>query len=87
MEKYFLEITRWLPTPPYARCGAGEKVEIASKPYLLLSSGDYLTPSREDISITKRIKEAGKIVGINLLDHLIIYEDKFMSMNEHGYID
>lgn len=50
-------------------------------------SGDYLTPSREDISITKRIKEAGKIVGINLLDHLIIYEDKFMSMNENGYID
>lgn len=49
-------------------------------------SGDYRTPSKEDISITKRIKEAGEVIGIQLLDHLIVYEDKFMSMKEHNYL-
>lgn len=48
-------------------------------------SGSYLVPSEEDISITKRIKEAGEVVGIKLMDHLIIYEDKFMSMKENNY--
>lgn len=49
-------------------------------------SGNYKTPSKEDISITKRVKEAGDIVGIKLLDHLIVYEDKFMSMKENHYV-
>ena len=30
------------------------------------------TPSREDIDITRRIKEAGEILGVKLLDHIII---------------
>jgi len=34
-------------------------------------SGD-VTPSKEDISITKRLKEAGNLLGIQILDHLII---------------
>ena len=31
-----------------------------------------ITPSREDIEVTKRLIEAGKILGINVLDHIII---------------
>lgn len=38
-------------------------------------SGDS-TPSKEDINITHRIKECGKILGIELLDHLIIGDEK-----------
>jgi DNA repair protein RadC len=34
-------------------------------------SGDP-TPSREDIAVTNRIKEAGKILGIDLLDHIVV---------------
>ena len=34
-------------------------------------SGDP-TPSREDIAVTNRIREAGKIVGIDLLDHIVV---------------
>ena len=34
-------------------------------------SGD-LTPSREDIEITRRLKEAGDILGIKVLDHIIV---------------
>lgn len=44
------------------------------------------TPSREDIEVTKRLSEAGKIVGIDLLDHLVVCADKFISLKEKGYI-
>ena len=40
-------------------------------------SGDP-TPSKEDINITLRLKECSKIIGIDLLDHLIIGKDKFV---------
>jgi len=39
-------------------------------------------PSKEDKEVTKQIKEAGKILGINLLDHVIIGKDNFKSFNE-----
>jgi DNA repair protein RadC len=48
-------------------------------------SGDP-TPSREDIEVTKRLSESGKIIGIDLLDHLIIGENKFVSLKEKGYL-
>lgn len=44
-------------------------------------SGDC-EPSREDILITQRIVEAGKIVGIDVLDHIIIGDGRFMSLKE-----
>lgn len=45
-------------------------------------SGDP-TPSKEDISITKRIKEAGDIIGIKLIDHVIVGdENKFVSLKD-----
>lgn len=48
-------------------------------------SGDP-TPSREDIDVTKRLAECGKIIGIELLDHVIIGEQKYVSLKEKGYI-
>jgi len=44
-------------------------------------SGDP-EPSREDIEITKRLVEAGKIIGIEVLDHVIIGEQNYLSMKE-----
>ncbi|WP_442600447.1 JAB domain-containing protein [Neobacillus sp. D3-1R] len=44
------------------------------------------TPSREDIEVTKRLKEAGQILGVELLDHLIVGETNHYSMKEHGYV-
>jgi len=43
-----------------------------------------LEPSREDISITKQIVEAGKIIGIAVHDHIIIAGNSFTSMMEWG---
>ncbi|TCS79059.1 RadC family protein [Tepidibacillus fermentans] len=48
-------------------------------------SGDP-SPSREDIEITKRLYQAGEILGIDLLDHVIIGEDKYTSLKEKGLI-
>ncbi|CAH0346348.1 DNA repair protein RadC [Bacillus sp. CECT 9360] len=48
-------------------------------------SGDP-TPSREDIEVTKRLAECGKIIGIDLLDHVIIGEQKYVSLKEKGYL-
>lgn len=47
-------------------------------------SGDT-TPSREDIEITKRLTEAGKILGVEVLDHIIIGEN-YCSLKEKGYL-
>ncbi|WP_438316061.1 JAB domain-containing protein [Sporosarcina sp. FA9] len=43
-------------------------------------------PSPEDIDVTKRLAEAGKIMGIELIDHLIIGEDRFISLKEKGFM-
>ncbi|MGC7929588.1 RadC family protein [Lysinibacillus sp. VIII_CA] len=48
-------------------------------------SGDT-SPSQEDISVTSRLKEAGRLIGIELLDHLIIGDGKYLSLKEKGYI-
>jgi DNA repair protein RadC len=46
-------------------------------------SGDP-TPSPEDIALTKSIVQAGKLLDIELLDHLVIGQNKFVSMKERG---
>jgi DNA repair protein RadC len=46
-------------------------------------SGDP-APSPEDIEITHRIVEAGKILGIEVLDHVIVTKDSFMSLKGKG---
>ncbi len=44
-------------------------------------------PSREDIDVTKRMDEAGKLLGIWLLDHIIIGADgMYISLQERGLI-
>ncbi len=41
-------------------------------------------PSREDISITKQIVEAGKIIGIPVHDHIIFTNESYTSLTERG---
>jgi len=48
-------------------------------------SGDP-SPSREDIAITQRLSEAGKILGIELLDHVVVGYQKYISLKEKGYV-
>ncbi|WP_297377814.1 DNA repair protein RadC [uncultured Helcococcus sp.] len=49
-------------------------------------SGDP-SPSHEDILITKRLQEAGKLIGIKVLDHIIIGHDRYISLREKKIIE
>jgi DNA repair protein RadC len=44
-------------------------------------SGDP-TPSPEDVAVTKRLVEAGELLNIEVIDHLVIGRQRFVSMNE-----
>ena len=46
-----------------------------------------LDPSAQDIIVTRRILDAGKILGITLKDHLIISPTDFLSMRKEGSVD
>lgn len=62
------------------KCGGASIIVCHNHP-----SGDP-TPSKEDINVTIRIKESGEIIGIKLLDHIIIGDNKFVSLKEKGII-
>ncbi|SHJ95780.1 DNA replication and repair protein RadC [Anaerobranca californiensis DSM 14826] len=49
-------------------------------------SGDP-TPSLEDINLTKRLIEVGKLTGIKVLDHIIVGQEDYISLKEEGYFD
>lgn len=44
------------------------------------------TPSREDVEITRRLKEAGDLLGIKVLDHIIIGDGSFLSFVDRGML-
>lgn len=45
-----------------------------------------LQPSAQDLAITKRLVEAGKLLDLEVVDHLIITEDKYYSFGDEGLI-
>lgn len=49
-------------------------------------SGDP-SPSGEDVAVTKRLVKAGKIMDINVFDHIIIGDSKYLSMKEKGHME
>jgi DNA repair protein RadC len=48
-------------------------------------SGDP-EPSRADIDLTRRLKEAGALLGISLLDHVIFGDKRFVSLKDRGLV-
>jgi DNA repair protein RadC len=46
-------------------------------------SGDPM-PSNEDIKVTERLVEAGKLIGVDVLDHLVIGRGRYTSLKETG---
>lgn len=46
------------------------------------------SPSREDVEVTKRLAEAGNILGIEVIDHVVVGDNgKYVSFKEHGLIE
>lgn len=48
-------------------------------------SGDP-APSTEDILVSRKIQEAGNMIGVELLDHIIIGDNRYVSLKEQGYL-
>ncbi|TAK12572.1 MAG: DNA repair protein RadC [Acidobacteria bacterium] len=44
------------------------------------------TPSRDDLALTERLANAGRVVGVELVDHLIVGDARYFSMRERGVI-
>ena len=63
---------------------------IESAPSIIIAhnhpSGDP-TPSPEDVSITRDLVEGGKLLGIDLLDHIVIGGDRWVSLKEKKLMD
>ena len=63
---------------------------IESAPSIIIShnhpSGDP-TPSPEDAKITRELVEGGKLLGIDLMDHIVIAGDRYVSLKEKGLMD
>ena len=60
------------------KCSSASLICVHNHP-----SGDP-TPSPEDVALTKRLVEAGELVGIDVLDHIVIGEQQFISLKEQG---
>jgi len=45
-----------------------------------------VSPSREDILITRRFEKCGRILGIDVVDHIIVGDNNYVSMKEGGYL-
>jgi DNA repair protein RadC len=45
-----------------------------------------VSPSREDILLTRRFEKCGRILGIDVVDHIIVGDGRYTSMKEGGYI-
>ncbi|WP_067617538.1 RadC family protein [Alicyclobacillus acidiphilus] len=63
------------------RCSASGILCIHNHP-----SGDP-SPSPEDIAVTKRLMDAGKVLGIDVLDHIVIGDGRFVSLRAGGYME
>jgi DNA repair protein RadC len=46
-------------------------------------SGDP-TPSPDDVAVTRAIVQAGKLLDIEVLDHIVVSQDRFISLKERG---
>jgi len=66
----------------------GPAIEFSAGAFIVAHnhpSGE-LNPSDEDLAITRRLAAAGKIVGIDLLDHVIVTKDGYTSLKQQGII-
>jgi DNA repair protein RadC len=61
---------------PAIQCSAAQIIVAHNHP-----SGD-VDPSEEDIAVTGKLKEAGRILGIEILDHVIVSQSGYLSFKE-----
>lgn len=75
-------------SPVHPREVFKEAVKMSSAGLILAHnhpSGDP-TPSQDDLLLTKRLYEAGEILGIRIIDHLILGDNRYLSLKECGHL-
>ena len=75
-------------SPVHPREVFKEAVKMSSAGLILAHnhpSGDP-TPSQDDLLLTKRLYEAGEILGIHIVDHLIFGDNRYLSLKERGQL-
>lgn len=65
---------------PAITAGAAAVILVHNHP-----SGD-VSPSREDLNLTQRMTEAGLLIGIEVLDHLIVAGRRYLSFRSENYL-
>lgn len=65
---------------PAVRRSAASMILVHNHP-----SGDP-SPSQEDIDLTTRLQACGKLLGINVIDHIIIGDSQYVSLQSSGYM-
>lgn len=65
---------------PAIRMGAAALIVVHNHP-----SGDP-EPSLEDVDVTRRLTETGRILGIPLLDHIVCGDARYVSLRERGVV-
>lgn len=67
------------------------KVAILANAASIICAHNHLSgnpePSQADIHVTRQLREAGKLMGVPVHDHLIITGDGYTSLAEHGIFD
>ena len=62
---------------------------VEAVPHIIIShnhpSGDP-TPSPDDVACTRALSQSAKLLGVELLDHIVIGGDRFVSLKERGLI-
>ena len=74
-------------TPVYPREVVKRALELSATALILVHnhpSGDP-TPSKEDLEITRRLREVGDLVGVRVLDHIVIGRGRYVSFVDDGY--
>ncbi len=75
-------------SPVHPREVFKEAVKMSSAGVVLAHnhpSGDP-TPSNDDLLLTSRLKEAGEILGISVIDHVIFGDNRYVSLKERGHL-
>jgi DNA repair protein RadC len=66
---------------PAVRAAAAAVILVHNHP-----SGDP-SPSTEDLEVTERLAQAGKLLGIRVVDHVVVASEGFHSLRDHGQLD
>ena len=75
----------------YQKCNSemlyvGSVLKLALIQHRHFHPSSDITPSKQDLLVTEKIAQAGKMIGVELLDHIIIGGNEYCSLKELGVL-